>query len=397
MTDTLYIFNEDPLHFFVEYFDQGDPERREKLERAWQTFQRYDPLRRLSYKIWLRKSNEQAEVAVDHLLPSDAPAGRYRVETFVPGVHATTQRAVFVIATGVRPTETGGQHLEEQMVLVDMNELYDVWYSLGEYYLEPGRHPHIGRVRQLDITREEPPTEISFGPVRFVPLTKQPGEDDTQPDSQSTGRFDSPVGAPEERQGPFPTGRYLWGKYPVWAGDWFDANPFLFWYSYGYHTGADLNLPGVSSADKGKPIYAIGDGLVTYAGKAGSWGYIIVIEHASGLVAQADGSLQSQMVYSRYGHVEPDILARAGQTVHRGQHIGGIGLAAGATSGWHLHFDISYTDILKKRPAYWPDLSAWRSSFGGYSSRAYSSARNSIMRQVVAHFIDPLRFIKDNH
>lgn len=386
MAETIYVLNDDPEYCMIEYFDHGDPARRAALQAGWQSFSRSDPLRRQTYKMLLRQSNTLAEVAVDHRMPP-AAAGRYRVETFIPGKHATTHRAIFSIGCTLYPTETSSWRLSESLALVDMHDVYDVWFSLGEFYLDPARHPEIGRVRQIDLSREEPAQEISFGPVRWVPLVALA--------RQEMG-FDSPVGAPEERQGPFPSGQFIFGRYPLWAGDWFDANPFLSWYMYGYHTGADLNLPGASSADKGKPIYAIGDGLVIYAGRAGSWGNIIVIEHPQAWVAHPDGQLERQVVYSRYGHVDPEILARAGETVSRGQNIGFIGLAAGATSGWHLHFDISHTDILKKRPSYWPDLGALRAA-GGRNSHAYQSAQDAIMRQVVSNFVDPLKFIRDNH
>ncbi|MEW5871754.1 MAG: M23 family metallopeptidase [Chloroflexota bacterium] len=385
MTDVVYVLNDDLQHFAIYYFDYGDPLKRTALQEEWLTFTRVDPLSQQPYNIWARPSNDTMDVAVDHSLPPSTPAGRYRIETFIPGKHATTRKAIFTICHKVHNSYQLEQHLDEILVIVDMHDLYDVWHPLGEFDLDPAQHPLIGRVRQYDLTREDPPTEISFGPVRWVPVTALPGD---------SPRFDSPVGTPEEREAAFPTGMARYSKYPVWAGEWFDVNPFLNWYSYGYHTGADLNLPGISSADQGKPVYAIGDGLVTYAGRAGSWGYIIVIQHPQALVTLPGGETSRQIVYSRYGHVDPDILARAGQAVERGQHIGYIGLAAGAKSGWHLHFDISYTDILKRMPAHWPDLSALRSGRGGNQS---DKIRSSILRQVVSNYVDPLRFIQTNH
>lgn len=388
MSGTFYVLNEDPLNFLVEYYDNGDPAKRQALQEQWQYFTRYDPGRQQNYKMWLRLSSDEIEVAVDHVLPAEAPAGRYRVETFIPGKHATSQRAAFLIGTGVHPNERGGIDLDDYIAVVDMQELFDVWHPLGEFVLDPSLHPLVGRVRQFAFTREDPQRQVSFGPVRWVPVQESDG---------SNPRFDSPVGTPEERDGPFPSGRVIFGKYPLWAGEWFDVNPFLKWYSYGFHTGCDLNLPGSSGADKGKPIYAIGDGVVTYAGRAGTWGSIVVIEHPLALVTLQNGETQRQMVYSRYGHVEKEIPVRAGEAVQRGQHIGNIGLAARATAGWHLHFDISYTDILKKRPAYWPDLTAVRAYNGGRDGRGFSGAQMGVMRQVMSHFIDPVRFLKDNH
>ena len=390
MANAIYIPNDDPQYFSINYLDHGDPTRRAVLYAQWQSFNRLDPSTRQSHKIWVRPSNYQTEVTVDHLMPPASPAGRYRVETFVPGKHASTRKAIFTIATGVRPSEKGDLHLEETLAVVDMSALFDVWTPLGEFYLDPTRHADIGRVRQYDISGEEPPEEVSFGPVRWLPVMGRSG--DGQP-------YDSPVGEPEEREGAFPPGRVMFGRYPVWAGDWFDVNPYLSWYVYGYHTGADLNLPGSSAADKGKSIYSIGEGLVTYAGRAGTWGSIIVIEHPDAVVTYPDGHIERQRVYSRYGHVEEQILVRAGEVVKQGQHIGYIGLAAGATTGWHLHFDISHSDILKGRPSHWPNIDAIR---GGRISAhrnadGYERARSGIMRQVVSNYVDPFRFLQDNH
>jgi hypothetical protein len=375
MADTIYALNDDPERVAIRYYDNGDPEKRAELENQWESFERFDPFTRELYNIRTRPTNHVTEVVSDTLIAPGAAPGRYRIETFIPGKHATTQRALFTVAYGLLVDENNQAllDLEERMVLVDMHNIFDVWYPLGDYVLETNKHPHIGRVRQYDITREEPRTEISFGPVRWIPIP--------EPGSES-GRFDSPVGTPEERQGPFPPGPMFYNKYPVWAGEWFDVNPFLNYYMYGCHTGADLNLPGVSAADKGKPIYAISEGVVTYAGRAGTWGNIIVIEHPDAMVSRHDGRITRQAVYSRYGHVDDNILVRSGEPVTRGQNIGFIGLAAGARSGWHLHFDISYTDVLKRRPSYWPNP---------------RNSRDTMKKEVLMHFLDPLQFIHENH
>lgn len=390
MAKPLYVTNEDPQYFCIHYFGDPDPARKQYLEDQWKRFSRPDPATGLTYPVWFRPTNRNLEVMVDRLMPPEAPAGKYRVEVFIPGKHATTRRAIFTVSHNFR-TEGSQTLYDDPMVLVDMYDQYDVWYSLGEYQLDPAAHPLSGRVRQFDISLEDPPAEVTFGPVRWLPLVaRAPG----------AVRFDSPVGSEEERNGPFPSGPVAFGKYPIWAGAWFDANPFLTWYNYGYHTGADLNLPGASGADKGKPIYATADGVVTYAGKAGSWGNIVVLYHPDALVTLPDGKSQRQPVYSRYGHVDDRILVRAGQEVQRGQNIALVGLPAGMISGWHLHFDISYTDLLRSRPGHWPNLSAIRSLQGRRASpmsAVYKQAQANVMKEVVSHFLDPLKFIQDNH
>jgi murein DD-endopeptidase MepM/ murein hydrolase activator NlpD len=185
---------------------------------------------------------------------------------------------------------------------------------------------------------------------------------------------------------------------PIWLGNWYDATPFLAWYSFGYHTGADLNLTTNPAADKDAPIFAVADGKVIFAGDADSWGNIIVIEHPDALVTLPNGQTQRQRVFSRYGHVSNNIKVSRHQSVTRGQNIGFIGLARGVTSGWHLHFDISYSDMLRSRPAHWPnqdEIKALRAA-GKENTRDYFNAQLKIKKVVITHYVDPYKFLKDN-
>jgi murein DD-endopeptidase MepM/ murein hydrolase activator NlpD len=422
MSDPIIINSDDPKYFNLTYFDGGDPLKRALLEKGWTWFNRADPASGKTYKILVRPTSPDLEVIAEYRLPPGAPPGRYRVEAFIPGQHATARKALLAVKACLYGE---GDHwkIVEVVAVVDQYEIYDQWHTLSEVELKPGGPPETGAVLIYDLSRESPRRELAFGPMRWIPLPPQPPAPPPPPNPPPTPppnptppppppppplpppppgsppRFDSPVGAPIERNAVFPSGRVLWGKYPVWDGEWFDFNPFMSWYEYGYHTGADLNLPGSSGADKGKPIYSISDGTVTYAGKAGSWGYIIVIHHPNGFVTLPNGKTQRQPVYSRYGHVDPRILVKAGQPVARGQNIGFIGLAANAVSGWHLHFDISYSEILKTRPAHWPDLSGLEGLSGRGTdpdSRAYRSVQSAIQRDVLRNYLDPLKFIRDN-
>jgi murein DD-endopeptidase MepM/ murein hydrolase activator NlpD len=154
--------------------------------------------------------------------------------------------------------------------------------------------------------------------------------------------IDSPVGTPAERA----TGQ-------VWPGRWYDFTPFGMRYElrknvWARHTGADLNLPG--NADAGAIIYAIADGVVT-ASKlgAGSWGWIIVIEHKDD---------NGKAFYSRYAHVNhiQFQVARKNDRVTLGSAIALVGNGDGIylEHGHHLHFDISHTQVLKNNPEHWP-------------------------------------------
>lgn len=176
--------------------------------------------------------------------------------------------------------------------------------------------------------------------------------------SSDTGEgFDSPVGTTEQRRGA-----------RVWPEPWLDANPYLRHYTFGeperaaFHTGADLNLPG--DADRDKPIYACGAGVVIYARLVpeSSWGNLVVIRHT-----MPDG----RAVHSRYGHLKQIDVAK-GEQVHRGRQIGTIG---GADFGLanHLHFDISPSGILQGNPTHWP---------GGNQ------------QAVRDHYVDPCEFIR---
>lgn len=153
----------------------------------------------------------------------------------------------------------------------------------------------------------------------------------------------------------------------VWPPHWTDANPLgsLYTFSGGTrrarHTGADLNLNNPRwDADRHAPVYAIGDGRVTCARRlGGSWGNVVVIQH------------DSPVAYSRYAHLD-NIAVAEGDMVVRGQQVGRIGDSFGQFP-FHLHFDISLTEVLGDNPSHWPgvDLSA-----------------------VVNHYVEPRSFIR---
>jgi hypothetical protein len=87
-----------------------------------------------------------------------------------------------------------------------------------------------------------------------------------------------------------------------------------------FHDGIDI------AAALGTPVQAIAAGRVTIAGRTGDGAVVVEIEHAPG-------------VFSRYGHLQPDLRVRVGQSVSAGDVVGSIGLT-GNTTGPHLHFEI---------------------------------------------------------
>jgi hypothetical protein len=87
-----------------------------------------------------------------------------------------------------------------------------------------------------------------------------------------------------------------------------------------FHRGIDL------AAAAGTPIRAAADGRVVRAGWHGGYGRQVALAHGDGLATS-------------YGHMSR-ILARAGDTVRRGQVIGLVG-SSGLSTGPHVHFEAS--------------------------------------------------------
>lgn len=84
------------------------------------------------------------------------------------------------------------------------------------------------------------------------------------------------------------------------------------------HLGVDFAAP------TGTPVRTVGDGVVSFAGRQGGYGNLIVVNHRSG---QA----------TAYAHLSK-ILVRQGQRVEQGSRIGEVG-STGSSTGPHLHFE----------------------------------------------------------
>ena len=65
---------------------------------------------------------------------------------------------------------------------------------------------------------------------------------------------------------------------------------------------------------------------MTIAGRMSDGAVVVEIEHGPG-------------VLSRYGHLEPGLRVRVGESVTTGEVVGSVGLT-GNTTGPHLHFEI---------------------------------------------------------
>lgn len=91
------------------------------------------------------------------------------------------------------------------------------------------------------------------------------------------------------------------------------------------HKGHDYAAP------EGTPIYAAQAGKVVTAGYSYSAGYWVVINHGNGLV-------------TKYMHMFEMPYVSAGDTVVKGQHIGGVG-TTGQSTGNHLHFQVEENGV----------------------------------------------------
>lgn len=90
------------------------------------------------------------------------------------------------------------------------------------------------------------------------------------------------------------------------------------------HAGTDWAAPD------GTPIFALADGLVTYAGMVDGYSGQITIEHTIG----------GEKIATKYIHMwAHGIHVTTGDRVTAGQHIGDVG-SSGHSTGPHLHFQV---------------------------------------------------------
>lgn len=100
-----------------------------------------------------------------------------------------------------------------------------------------------------------------------------------------------------------------------------------------YHPGEDWNDVRGGNSDLGAPVYAIGNGVVTFAQDARlGWGNVVILRHAF-----IEGG-KLQMVDSMYAHLN-QIMVKKGQQVKRGQQVGTIGTNRGMYTA-HLHYEV---------------------------------------------------------
>lgn len=86
-----------------------------------------------------------------------------------------------------------------------------------------------------------------------------------------------------------------------------------------FHTGIDV------AADRGTPIRASNAGTVTFAGRKGTYGNLVIVDHGGGYETW-------------YAHAS-SILVSVGDRVEKGQEIATVG-TSGRTTGPHVHFEV---------------------------------------------------------
>jgi len=90
------------------------------------------------------------------------------------------------------------------------------------------------------------------------------------------------------------------------------------------HKGMDFG------ANRGTPVYAPADGVVSFAGREGGYGKIVSIDHGYGIV-------------TRYAH-NSRLLVKTGQRVKRWDKISEVG-STGRSSGPHLHYEVRLNGV----------------------------------------------------
>lgn len=101
--------------------------------------------------------------------------------------------------------------------------------------------------------------------------------------------------------------------------------------SSGVHTGLDI------ANSRGTPIYAAASGTVSFAGRSGGYGNLLVIDHGNG-------------VQTYYAHCN-SLVASAGQYVSQGQLIAYMG-TTGNSTGPHLHLEVRVNGVCQNPQNY---------------------------------------------
>jgi murein DD-endopeptidase MepM/ murein hydrolase activator NlpD len=121
------------------------------------------------------------------------------------------------------------------------------------------------------------------------------------------------------------------------------------------HFGEDWNGRAGGDSDFGDPVYAVADGVVTFAHNVQvGWGNVILTRHAY----RDPATGQVKYCDTLNGHLK-DILVKEGQIIKRGQQIGTIGSNFGMYPA-HLHFEVrNNISIGMQRNSVPSDMTNW--------------------------------------
>lgn len=100
------------------------------------------------------------------------------------------------------------------------------------------------------------------------------------------------------------------------------------------HEGIDI------AAEAGMPVRAVKSGRVVFAGKRGSYGNTVIINHGGGL-------------RTLYAHASEIVVSR-GELVEEGREIARVG-STGRSTGPHLHFELLYRGTPLNPDRYLPE------------------------------------------
>jgi len=104
-----------------------------------------------------------------------------------------------------------------------------------------------------------------------------------------------------------------------------------------HHFGEDWNGREGGDRDLGDPVYAVADGIVTFAYNVqAGWGNVVLTRHAY----RDRASGQVKYIDTLNGHLDK-IMVKTGQAIKRGQQIGTIGSNSGMYPA-HLHFEMRH-------------------------------------------------------
>lgn len=121
------------------------------------------------------------------------------------------------------------------------------------------------------------------------------------------------------------------------------------------HFGEDWNGRAGGDKDLGDPVYAVADGVVTFAHNVHQgWGNVVLTRHAY----RDPKSGQVKYIDTLNGHLN-EILVKEGQSLKRGQQIGTIGNNFGMYPA-HLHFEMRHNiNIGMMRNNFPADMDNW--------------------------------------